>query len=37
VIAMLLYGCENWNIIKYDGKNKAAEMTLLRSIVGYAL
>jgi hypothetical protein len=34
VIATLLYGCENWNIIKYDGKSKEANMTLLMSTVG---
>jgi len=37
VIATLLYGCENWNIIKYDGKSKEAKTTLLRSTVGYTL
>jgi hypothetical protein len=37
VIATLLYGCEDWNIIKYDGKSNAAKMILLRSVVGYTL
>jgi hypothetical protein len=37
VLATLLYGCENCNIIKYDGKSKAAKKTLLRSNVGYTL
>ena len=37
VTSTLLYGCENWSLMKLHVGSETAEMTYLRSITRYAL